>query len=90
MRSWEEQLRLDLKALNLSETMAVDRCSWRQKIRVVDSFFGNGSVVESPKGAVGGFNISSVRADDQKSVPVLWPKQLHFQISESVNPQYDV
>ncbi|KAL6532685.1 hypothetical protein OROGR_013668 [Orobanche gracilis] len=47
-RSWEEQLKLDLKALNLSETMTVDRCSWRRHISVVDSFFGNGSVVESP------------------------------------------
>ncbi|KAL6559482.1 hypothetical protein OROGR_004599 [Orobanche gracilis] len=44
--SWEEQLRLDLKAINLSETMTVDRCSWRRQIRVVDSFFGNGSVVD--------------------------------------------
>ncbi|KAL6520057.1 hypothetical protein OROHE_017200 [Orobanche hederae] len=46
-RTWEEQLRLDLKALNLSEAMTVDRCSWRRKITVVDSFFGGGSVVES-------------------------------------------
>ncbi|KAL6535707.1 hypothetical protein OROHE_012551 [Orobanche hederae] len=46
-RTWEEQLRLDLKALNLSEAMTVDRCSWRRKIRLVDSFFGSGSVVES-------------------------------------------
>ncbi|KAL6575540.1 hypothetical protein OROHE_000917 [Orobanche hederae] len=47
-RTWEEQLRLDLKALNLSEAMTVDRCSWRRQIRVVDSFFGGGSaVVES-------------------------------------------
>ncbi|KAL6576380.1 hypothetical protein OROHE_000161 [Orobanche hederae] len=46
-RSWEEQLRLDLKALSLSETMTVDRCSWRRQIRVVDSFLGSGSVVES-------------------------------------------
>ncbi|KAL6583048.1 hypothetical protein OROMI_005126 [Orobanche minor] len=45
--SWEEQLRLDLKALNLFETMNVDKCSWRRQIRVVDSFLGSSSVVES-------------------------------------------
>ncbi|KAL6578802.1 hypothetical protein OROMI_009018 [Orobanche minor] len=38
-RTWEEQLKLDLKALNLSEAMMIDRCSWRRQIRVVDSFF---------------------------------------------------
>ncbi|KAL6563007.1 hypothetical protein OROHE_005594 [Orobanche hederae] len=46
-RTWEEQLRLDLKSLNLSETMTVDMCSWRRQIRVVDSFLESGSVVES-------------------------------------------
>lgn len=46
-RTWEEQLRLDLKALNLNETMTADRCSWRRQIRVVDSLLGSGSVVES-------------------------------------------
>lgn len=35
------------KALNLNETMIVDRCSWRRQIRVVDSLLGSGSVVES-------------------------------------------
>ncbi|KAL6516771.1 hypothetical protein OROHE_018059 [Orobanche hederae] len=45
-RTWEEQLRLDLKALNLYEAMTVDRCSWRRQIRVVYSFFGSGSVVK--------------------------------------------
>ncbi|KAL6561884.1 hypothetical protein OROGR_002891 [Orobanche gracilis] len=40
-RTWEEQLRLDLKALNLSETMTVDRGSWRRQIRVADSFLGS-------------------------------------------------
>ncbi|KAL6495878.1 hypothetical protein OROGR_030441 [Orobanche gracilis] len=46
-RTWEEQLRLDLKAFNLSETMTADRGSWRRRIRVADSFLGSGSVVES-------------------------------------------
>ncbi|KAL6569152.1 hypothetical protein OROHE_003433 [Orobanche hederae] len=27
--------------------MTVDRCSWRRRIRVADSFFGGGPVVES-------------------------------------------
>ncbi|KAL6495973.1 hypothetical protein OROGR_030536 [Orobanche gracilis] len=27
--------------------MTVDKCFWRRHISVVDSFFGNGSVVES-------------------------------------------
>ncbi|KAL6517417.1 hypothetical protein OROMI_033118 [Orobanche minor] len=49
-RTWEEQLRLDLKALNLSEAMTVYMCSWRRQIRVVDSFFGTGSVVKSLRG----------------------------------------
>ncbi|KAL6555260.1 Carnitine O-acetyltransferase mitochondrial [Orobanche gracilis] len=65
-RMWEEQLRLDLKALNLSETMTVDRGSWRRHIRVVDSFLGSGSLVESlrvglSRGALRGAIISSVK-----------------------------
>ncbi|KAL6495858.1 hypothetical protein OROGR_030421 [Orobanche gracilis] len=74
MRSWEEQLRLDLKALNLSETLSADRCSWRRQIRVVDSFVGNDSVVESLRvGVVDGFNISSIRAEYSASVVVNSP-----------------
>lgn len=46
-RTWEEQLRLDLKNLNLNENMTADRSSWRRRIRVVDSLLGSGSVVES-------------------------------------------
>ncbi|KAL6529175.1 hypothetical protein OROGR_014798 [Orobanche gracilis] len=41
------ELRLDLKALNICETMTTYRCSWSRQIRVVDSFFGNNFVVES-------------------------------------------
>ncbi|KAL6584739.1 hypothetical protein OROMI_004028 [Orobanche minor] len=67
-RTWEEQLKLDLKALNLSEAMTVDRCSWRRHIRVVDSFFGSGSVVESlrvglSRGYARRVNYSTVRAE---------------------------
>jgi hypothetical protein len=46
-RSWEEQLRLDMKTLNLVEDMTLDRSAWRRRIRVVDSLLGSGSVVES-------------------------------------------
>ncbi|KAL6536433.1 hypothetical protein OROGR_013005 [Orobanche gracilis] len=53
--------------------MTIDRCSWRRQIRVVDSFFGNGSIVESLKGAVGRFDISSVRAECSESVVVNSP-----------------
>ncbi|KAL6505156.1 hypothetical protein OROGR_024973 [Orobanche gracilis] len=49
-RTWEEQLRLDLKGLNLSEIMTVDRYSWRRRIRVVDSFLGRCSIVEILRG----------------------------------------
>ncbi|KAL6571294.1 hypothetical protein OROHE_002937 [Orobanche hederae] len=27
--------------------MTIDKCSWRRQLRVVDSFLGSGSVVES-------------------------------------------
>ncbi|KAL6503915.1 hypothetical protein OROGR_025838 [Orobanche gracilis] len=46
-RTWEEQLRLDLKAFNISETMTVDKALWRRRIRVADSFIGSGYVLES-------------------------------------------
>ncbi|KAL6529235.1 hypothetical protein OROGR_014858 [Orobanche gracilis] len=49
-RTWmmcEEQLKLDLKVLNISDAMTVDMCSWRRHIRVIDSFFRNNSLVES-------------------------------------------
>ena len=46
-RTWEELVRVDLKALNLDEGMTLDRSSWRRRIRVVDSLLGSGLVVES-------------------------------------------
>ncbi|KAL6558742.1 hypothetical protein OROMI_019092 [Orobanche minor] len=72
-RTWEQQLRLDLKALNLFEAMIVDRRSWRHQIRVVDSFFGSGSVVESLRGYVRIVNYSSVRAEFIENVVVKSP-----------------
>ncbi|KAL6539716.1 hypothetical protein OROHE_011487 [Orobanche hederae] len=71
-RPWEEQLRLDLKALNLSETMNVDMCSWRRQIRVVKFFLRSDSVVESLRigGAVHGVNTSSVIAEFIESIVV--------------------
>ena len=35
-RTWEEQIRLDLQKLHLSEDMTADRKSWRRKISIVD------------------------------------------------------
>lgn len=46
-RTWEEQLRLDMKALNLDADMTLDKSSWRCCIRVVEPLLGSGSVVES-------------------------------------------
>ena len=35
-RTWEEQIRMDLHALHLSEDMTVDRQSWRRSISITD------------------------------------------------------
>ena len=35
-RTWEEQIRLDLQALHLSEDMTADRQSWRRSITIAD------------------------------------------------------
>ena len=35
-RTWDEQIKLDLKALNLSEDMTSDRSSWRRRIAVAE------------------------------------------------------
>ncbi|KAL6582383.1 hypothetical protein OROMI_006397 [Orobanche minor] len=61
--------------------MTVDRCSWRCQIRVVDSFFGSGSVVESLRvglsrlalGYARRVNYSAVRAECIEYVIVRFP-----------------
>ena len=35
-RTWDDQIRLDLQALNLLEDMTSDRSSWRRRISVVE------------------------------------------------------
>ena len=35
-RTWDEQIRLDLQALHLSENMTADRQSWRRSISIAD------------------------------------------------------
>ena len=35
-RTWEEQIRMDLQALNLSKGMTADRLSWRRSISIAD------------------------------------------------------
>ncbi|KAL6564203.1 hypothetical protein OROMI_015653 [Orobanche minor] len=53
--------------------MTVDRCSWRRQVRVVDSFFESGSVVESLRGYTRRVNHSSVRAKFIENVVVKFP-----------------
>ena len=38
---WDEQIRMDLRELNLSEDMARDRSSWRRHIQVLDFGFSH-------------------------------------------------
>ncbi|KAL6551501.1 hypothetical protein OROGR_007655 [Orobanche gracilis] len=48
-RTLEQQLRLDLKTLDLNEIMTADRCFWRRHIRVVNSLLAIGHTIGSLK-----------------------------------------
>ena len=40
-KTWEEQIRIDLRELNLSQDLTRDRSSWRHLIQVLDFGFSS-------------------------------------------------
>lgn len=40
-KTWEEQIRIDLRELNLSEDVTRDKSSWRRHIQVLDFGFSS-------------------------------------------------